>query len=95
MTTSSPAFAVRLSAEDAPRPRGRRCAPQDRTPASHRSGGRQVTSVVRYSMSRYLDVLLAESPDVVVSVAEGCRRKLQTPRVTREDYIGLLVRDGW
>ena len=54
----------------------------------------QDTSVVRYSMSRYLDVLLAESPDVVVSVAEGCRKKLQTPRITREDYVGLLVRNG-
>jgi hypothetical protein len=54
----------------------------------------QDTAVVRYSMSHYLDVLLAESPDVVVSVAEGCRKKLQAPRVTREDYVGLLVRNG-
>ena len=54
----------------------------------------QDTSVARYSMSRYLDALLAESPDVVVSVAEGCRKKLQTPRVAREDYVGLLARSG-
>jgi hypothetical protein len=42
----------------------------------------------------HLHELLTESPDVVVAVAEGCRKKLQTPRVTREDYIGLLVRNG-
>ncbi len=54
----------------------------------------QETLVVRYSMSRYVDLLLANSPEVVVSVAEGCRKKLQTPRIIREDYLGLLVRNG-
>ena len=54
----------------------------------------EATSVVRYSMSRYLDLLLADEPDLVLSVAEGCRKKLHAPRVTREEYVGLLLRNG-
>lgn len=52
------------------------------------------TQVVRYAMSAYLDGLHAEAPDIVAKVAEGCRRKLKAPKLTREEYVAVLMKNG-
>jgi hypothetical protein len=44
-------------------------------------------------MSVYLDGLYAEAPDIVAKVAEGCRRKLETPKLTREEYVAVLMKN--
>lgn len=52
------------------------------------------TEVTRYSMAAYLDELYAHSPDLLVKVAEGCRKKLQAPRLTRTEYVAVLMKNG-
>ena len=52
------------------------------------------TQIVRYAVAAYLDGLHAEAPDIVAKVAEGCRRKLKTPKLTREEYIAVLMKNG-
>ena len=52
------------------------------------------TEVTRYSMSHYLDMLLAETPDAVLAVAEDCRRKLRSPKYTKELYVAALMKNG-
>lgn len=52
------------------------------------------TQVVRYAMSTYLDALQAEAPDILAKVAESCRRKLKAPKLTREEYVAVLVKNG-
>lgn len=49
------------------------------------------TRVKRYGMSTYVDALYAEIPEQITRVAEGCRRKLQQPRLSKEDYIRTLL----
>jgi hypothetical protein len=85
------AAAYKLSLDDWP---GQPVALVTRNVSDFPKSAFKATSVVRYSMSRYLDLLLAEVPDLVLSVTEGCRKKLQAPRATREEYVGLLVRNG-
>jgi len=52
------------------------------------------TKVVRYAMPAYLDALHAEVPDTVVKVADGCRKKLRAPKLTREEYVAVLMKNG-
>ena len=52
------------------------------------------TAVTRYSMSGYLEALHLEDPAPVVSVVEGCRKKLKAPKLTREEYVGVLMKNG-
>jgi len=52
------------------------------------------TEVTRYSMAEYLDELYAESPDLMARVAEGCRKKLHAPKLTRTEYIAVLMKNG-
>ncbi len=52
------------------------------------------TEVTRYSMSAYLDLLLAEMPEEVLAVAEGCRGKLRNPKYTKEIYVAALMKNG-
>jgi hypothetical protein len=52
------------------------------------------TLVTRYSMAGYLDALYAEEPEVVASVTEGCKKKLKTPKLTREEYVAVLIKNG-
>ena len=40
--------------------------------------------VTRFSMSEYLDALYAELPEEVLTVIEGCRKKLKAPKVSKE-----------
>lgn len=52
------------------------------------------TQVTRYSLSSYIDALYATEPSVVAKVAEGCRKKLKSPPLTREHYVGVLMTHG-
>ena len=52
------------------------------------------TDVTRHSMSGYLDLLFNQVPDGVAAVAETCRRKLHAPRLTRELYVAVLMKNG-
>lgn len=52
------------------------------------------TQVIRYEMSAYLDALYEESPSVVAKVAERCRLKLNAPKLTRENYVAVLMKNG-
>jgi hypothetical protein len=52
------------------------------------------TLVTRFSMATYIDALYAAKPDEVIAVAEGCRKKLKTPVLTREFYVGVLMKHG-
>lgn len=54
----------------------------------------QDTRVVRHAMSGYLDALYAEAPDIMARVAEGCRKKLKSPKLTREEYVAVLMKNG-
>lgn len=49
------------------------------------------THVTRYSLSGYIDALYAAEPGRVAKVAEGCRRKLKSPPLTRERYVAVLM----
>ena len=52
------------------------------------------TQVVRYAMAAYLEGLHAEAPDLVAKLAEGCHRKLKAPKLTREEYVAVLMNNG-
>jgi hypothetical protein len=52
------------------------------------------TKVVRYAMPVYLDALRAETPDAVAKVADACRKKLKAPRLTQEEYVAVLMKNG-
>ena len=52
------------------------------------------TLVTQYSMAGYLDALYVEVPKVVASIVEGCRKKLKAPRLTREEYVAVLMKNG-
>jgi hypothetical protein len=49
------------------------------------------THVIRYSLSGYIDALYADEPGRVAKVAEGCRKKLKSPPLTRERYVAVLM----
>lgn len=49
------------------------------------------THVTRYSLSGYIDTLYAAEPVRVAKVAEGCRKKLKSPPLTRERYVAVLM----
>ena len=51
------------------------------------------TRVRPYAMSGYLEALHAEAPELVASVAEGCRKKLKAPPLTREEYVAVLMKN--
>lgn len=57
----------------------------------HAFGG---TQVICWAMSAYLDALHAEAPDTVAKVAEGCRKKLKAPKLTRTEYVAVLMKNG-
>jgi hypothetical protein len=52
------------------------------------------TEVTRYSMAAYLDELHADSPDLLAKVAESCRKKLRAPKLTRTEYVAVLMKNG-
>ena len=52
------------------------------------------TRVVRFSPAEYLDSLYSEEPKHVFSVIERCRKKLKTPKTTREQYVAILFKNG-
>ena len=52
------------------------------------------TEVTRYSMSGYLDLLYQDDPETVTAVAEGCRKKLAAPKLTKEEYVAVLMKNG-
>ena len=54
----------------------------------------QDTEVTRYSMADYLDGLHSEELATVAAVAEACRKKLKAPKLTREEYVAVLMRNG-
>lgn len=45
-------------------------------------------------MAGYLDLLNAEASDAAAAVAEGCRKKLVAPKLTREAYVAVLMKNG-
>lgn len=52
------------------------------------------TQIARFSASEYLDALFFEEPDRILSVADGCRKKLKAPKATREQYVYILFKNG-
>lgn len=50
--------------------------------------------MTRYGLSHYLHSLYMEQPDRVTQVLEGCIKKLKAPKITREQYVGVLVLNG-
>ena len=52
------------------------------------------TNIICFSTADYLDALYAEEPERVLEVIEGCRKKLKAPKVTREEYVAILVKHG-
>jgi hypothetical protein len=52
------------------------------------------TQVTRYSLSDFIDALYAAEPSLVAKVAEGCRKKLKNPPLTREYYVAVLMTHG-
>jgi len=50
------------------------------------------THVTLYPLSGYIDALYAAEPDRVAKVAEGCRKKLKSPPLTRERYVAVLMK---
>lgn len=52
------------------------------------------TEVTRYSMGAYLGSWYEAEPVTVAKVAEGCRKKLKAPPLTRERYVAVLMVQG-
>lgn len=52
------------------------------------------TRIVRFSSGEYFDALYSEAPQRVLSVVEECRKKLKTPKTTREQYVAILFKNG-
>ena len=52
------------------------------------------TQVTRYSMSAYLDLLYEEDPETVLKVVEVSGKKLKTPKLSRPEYVAVLVKNG-
>jgi len=52
------------------------------------------TVVTRHALGSYIDALYDAEPDRLAKVAEGCRKKLKHPPLTREQYVAVLVTHG-
>jgi hypothetical protein len=54
----------------------------------------QETEISRYPMASFLNELYQENSSAVLKVAEICRKKLKSPKLTKEQYIAVLVKNG-
>lgn len=52
------------------------------------------TELMCYPMGAYLGAWYEAEPAVVARVAEGCRKKLKAPPLTRERYVAVLMVQG-